>query len=400
MSVIKVDINWTPFQDRFITFANDLKLFQCESIGKELLKSFAGTQISDNTIANIIATNGDVQFVKCIACNPKTIHLENDVLLATGQTSGKVLLTCFRYNADNSGVVGREFVPKHARQCNCLDWSQTDPNLLSAGFDKFRNDFATLVWDVQRQSNAMAESTQSYYQKPLYELGFGELTHSLKWFSYQKHTIVCGMNNKHLKIFDLRDSGKPKATLTKGVYGLALDPYYDNRFASFYENNIFVWDIRNVEKPVTTIGPEPRNIVKIEWCPTRSNMLASLIKDASGIKLFDIKDYVNANNDLEPTIIDRIINPYDLSNKSKLSSFSWHPSHESRMIVVTPSGSLRDITVADRITLNWSPVSEIVWTHGKKILQCIDSRDSVYESIDDIAVKMRSLALNGYGLHV
>ncbi|CAG2121328.1 unnamed protein product, partial [Medioppia subpectinata] len=118
MSVIKVDINWTPFQDRFITFANDLKLFQCESIGKELLKSFAGTQISDNTIANIIATNGDVQFVKCIACNPKTIHLENDVLLATGQTSGKVLLTCFRYNADNSGVVGREFVPKHARQCN------------------------------------------------------------------------------------------------------------------------------------------------------------------------------------------------------------------------------------------------------------------------------------------
>jgi len=43
------------------------------------------------------------------------------------------------------------------------------------------------------------------------------------------------MNNKHLKIYDLRDTGKPKAAQTKGVYGIALDPYYDNRFASFYE---------------------------------------------------------------------------------------------------------------------------------------------------------------------
>jgi len=51
--------------------------------------------------------------------------------------------------------------------------------------------------------------------------------------------------------------------------------------------------------------------MKIEWCPTRSNMLASLIKDGSGIKLFDIKDYVNANNDLEPALIDRVINPFE-----------------------------------------------------------------------------------------
>lgn len=49
---------------------------------------------------------------------------------------------------------------------------------------------------------------------------------------------------------------------------------------------------------------------------------------------------------------------------------------------------------------NWSPVSEIIWTHGKKILQCIDQRDSVYASIDDIAVQMRTLALGGYGLNV
>ena len=122
--------------------------------------------------------------------------------------------------------------------------------------------------------------------------------------------IVCGMNNKHLKLFDLRDFSKPKTVLTKGVYGIALDPYYEHRFASLFENHIFIWDIRNFEKPVTTIGPEPRNVVKLEWSPTRTNMLASVIKDGSGIKLLDIKDYLNANNDLEPTIIDRIVNPF------------------------------------------------------------------------------------------
>ncbi|XP_054158947.1 GATOR complex protein MIOS-B-like [Oppia nitens] len=397
MSLIKIDINWSPIADRFITFGNDLKLFQCETIAKESPKSFAGTQLSDKIYANIIATNSEIQFVKCIAINPKPIHSENDVLLATGHTSGKVLLTSFHYNPDNTGVIGREFVPKHARQCNCLDWSLADTNLLSAGFDRIRNDYAVLVWDVQRKASVIA-MTESYSPKPLHELAFGELTHSLKWLLSHKQAIICGMNNKHLKLFDLRDSGKPLSTITKAVHGLALDPIYDNRFSSYFENYIYVWDIRNIEKPVTTIGPEPKPIVKIEWSPTRSNMLASLIKDGTGIKLFDIKDYVNANNDLEPAIIDRIVNPFDLSNKSKLSSFSWHPTHESRMIFVTPSGTLRDFTVVDRITLNWSPVSEIIWTHGKKILQCIDSRDTVYESIDDIAVKMRKLALDGYGL--
>ncbi len=111
---------------------------------------------------------------------------------------------------------------------------------LSAGFDKFRNDYSTLVWDVQRSTNPN-DVSQTYSQKALYEIGYGELTHSLKWFPYQNQVIVCGMNNKHLKIYDLRDSGKPKVTLTKGVYGISLDPFYDNRFASFHEVIIYAF---------------------------------------------------------------------------------------------------------------------------------------------------------------
>jgi len=41
-----------------------------------------------------------------------------------------------------------------------------------------------------------------------------------------------------------------------------------------------------------------------------------------------------------------------------------------------------------------------MWTQGKKILQCIDPRDTLYANIDDIAVLMRKLAIEGYGLSV
>lgn len=49
---------------------------------------------------------------------------------------------------------------------------------------------------------------------------------------------------------------------------------------------------------------------------------------------------------------------------------------------------------------NWSPTSEIVWTCGRKVLQCVDSRDDFYKCLDDISVKMRRRALQGYGLKV
>lgn len=63
----------------------------------------------------------------------------------------------------------------------------------------------------------------------------GEVVSSLKWFAQQNRVLVCGMNNKQLKIYDLRDSGKPKIIPTKAVYGIALDPFNDYRFASYFE---------------------------------------------------------------------------------------------------------------------------------------------------------------------
>ena len=58
----------------------------------------------------------------------------------------------------------------------------------------------------------------------------------------------------------------------------------------------------------------------------------------------------------------------------------------------------QDHTVVDRITLNWSPSSQMVWNFGKRILQYIDEKDSIYGHLEDISVTMRKRALGGYGL--
>ena len=41
------------------------------------------------------------------------------------------------------------------------------------------------------------------------ELGLGETCHSLAWFHKNPETLVAGMNQKNLKIFDMRLSTRP-----------------------------------------------------------------------------------------------------------------------------------------------------------------------------------------------
>ncbi len=42
---------------------------------------------------------------------------------------------------------------------------------------------------------------------------------------------------------------------------------------------------------------------------------------------------------------------WTVANPQIISSFSWHPSHESRMLVISTNSSIKDFKVIDRITL-------------------------------------------------
>jgi WD repeat-containing protein mio len=81
--------------------------------------------------------------------------------------------------------------PKHNRQCNAVAWNPVDRSILVSGLDKHRGDHSVLLWDAVKSPG-----------KPLSEFGLSEVIHSLAWI--QQNILAVGMNNKNIKIFDIR----------------------------------------------------------------------------------------------------------------------------------------------------------------------------------------------------
>ena len=87
---------------------------------------------------------------------------------------------------------------------------------------------------------------------------------------------------KNLKIFDLRlnESQGPKVmktNVTRLTFGLCIDPHMDYRVASYYEDTVVIWDTRNFDKPIWTRS-QAGEVTQLAWSPTRSGLLASLLK--------------------------------------------------------------------------------------------------------------------------
>ncbi|CAL1286700.1 unnamed protein product [Larinioides sclopetarius] len=324
--------------------------------------------------------------------------------MATGRV---VLESLDPISSRDAEIVGREFIPKQSRSCNCVSWNPFEANVLISGLDKHRGDNCILVWDVTRSSflpsaidavtsfdrRSMFSLDSTSVPKPVLEFGQSESTQSVHWFRNNPKLFVCGMSLKYLRLYDTRDGSKhQESTTSKAVYNLCVDPDVEHRLASSVDNCFVLWDVRNFEKPVVTIN-EPKPVTKLCWSPTRSGLLAVLCKDASTINLYDIQS--PAGDEVEPAVVERNLQPF---TSHSIMSFAWHPSNENRMLTISQNNQLLDYTIFDRITLNWSPTSEIVWTYGRKILQCVDSRDEFYSCLNDISVKMRKRACQGYGL--
>ncbi|KAG8224206.1 hypothetical protein J437_LFUL002662 [Ladona fulva] len=333
MSGVKLEVQWSPIhQDKFIIWGNDIFLYEVSPLKDPLRTS--GVRISNTTVAYLLASNTNQHYVKCVDIHP---HPETDILLAIGQANGKVVLTSFGSTSfDSRGLIGKELAPKHARQCNALQWSPAEVGLLAVGLDKHRGDHSVLLWDVANSSLG-GSSNESFSAKPLLELGHSETAHSLTWIAQAPRSLALGMNHKHLKLFDLRDTTKPiNSTPTKAVFGLTSDPHSEYQLASYVEGQISVWDLRNFDKPILSLS-QSKPITKLLWCPTRRNLLGSLTRDSSCICLYDIQHAVVGSADgPEPAIaIERSVTP---EPSGYLASFSWHPSHENRLIAITARG--------------------------------------------------------------
>lgn len=238
MAGLRVDVTWCPaHSNRFLVVGTDLQLYEISE--RETSTADAGRDVLPG--ATLLSNNSDFQYLRCYSCymNPNS-----DLLLAVGQENGKVILASFGRSFNDTDLVGKEFVPKQARRCNAVSWNSVEFNLLAAGLDKHKGDHSVFVWDIHHLPGTGPT-------KPTEEHGFSESTQSFCWFFHQPRSFVCGMNNKHLKIFDMRDSSRTNATNTKASSGVCVDPFFEHRIASHHANQLVLWDVRNFEKPVS-----------------------------------------------------------------------------------------------------------------------------------------------------
>ncbi|KAK3592025.1 hypothetical protein CHS0354_031537 [Potamilus streckersoni] len=380
---------WSPTKsDFFLTYSNSsVYLYQT---------SQGAVELNDGTYATRLAENSEVPFIKCVAWSPAKLE---DNLVAVGTANGRVILSNFGQKADND-LDGREFVPKHQKQCVYLFWNPLDHNLLAEGLDKHSKDCCVAIWDInaktggdtaslERQRYSSSTSDINAVTRPYVEIGHGETTTSFSWFHKEPKAFVTGMSGR-LKVYDIRDASKPHLfAQTKAVYGVCADPLSDSRIASFSESHIALWDTRSFEKPLLTLQ-ETKPVITIDWCPTRRGYLAVLCKDSSTIKLFDIRHSVIGSEELDPVITERTVQPKKLSS---ISYFSWHPTFENRLLTVSPDGELRDVQVYERMPLTFASNFHFSWACGKKVIDLYFEDEEI-----DISIKMKNRALGGYGL--
>lgn len=147
------------------------------------------------------------------------------------------------------------------------------------------------------------------------------------------------------------------------MFGVEVAPYDDNYVVSFGDNQIAVWDIRNLDKSILLLT-QSKIVSKVSWCPTRymyhnnlarassfyyllqydllkfmsifnfyrRNLLGSLQRESSAIHLHDMQQSVI---DSEPSVLWRSIQP---GQNIPLTSFSWHPHDENRLIAISYGG--------------------------------------------------------------
>ncbi|XP_025096511.1 GATOR complex protein MIOS-like isoform X2 [Pomacea canaliculata] len=273
---------------------------------------------------------------------------------------------------------------------------------LAEGLEKFRNDPCIVIWDITLSHSASGDgSERSRYSssehgsitKPYLEIGPGETSSSFSWFPQTPRSFVTGMNNRYLRIYDLRDTTRPRLTTQqpRTVSGVCVDSLSTNRLASFGETQVAVWDTRMFDRPILTLQ-ENKPVSKISWCPTRAGMLSVMCKDSSVFKLYDIKHSVMGSDDIEPVIVDRNVQPFV---GTALSSYAWHPRHENRLLALSVNGAIKDTVIFERIPLVWSPQFRLTWANGRRTMTCIEEGNL---NVLDISARMKHRALQGYGM--
>lgn len=436
-------IEWSPHvPSQFVVGTSaDLRLYDIQiSKGKKNLSAnYSKFSIEDpyedgrdKQSISLLGVNYELQLAKCLSW---CLDPNEPDLIACGLPTGKVVLATFSPPSTTShGYVSpgpkiiKDFVPKHSRACNCLAWNPVFKNQLAAGLDKVRGDFSTLVWDITYSSSSSSQQNGSPSKTPrsdmkptsgstISELANSEATVALSWIPNAPSCLVTGTGVKWLRIYDLRaDLSAPQSVVahSKSVHGVKFDPFFPTRLATFSEDGIIkLWDIRNFVEPIFSLNSNSKGLIQVEWCPTRSGIIAAISRDERTIKFWDIQDALLAQVNEKDESAPVNAAPWKVHDSvDSLSSLSWHPQYHNRMLTITNSGYVELVSLQQSIPLAWNPSNELSFgianaryrlamsenqnqdTHTGKIVELAAG----YES--DVSAEMNHRAIQGYALDI
>ncbi|EFA82384.1 hypothetical protein PPL_04809 [Heterostelium album PN500] len=457
-------ISWNPhITNTFIVGSSDIRLYelrqkQTGSGGNALSKSNLPLSFDidyppddwipqDKKSIDLISVNTDVQYLKCMAWSPDP---SDPNLLACGLVTGKTLLTSF--SSVNRKL--KEFVPKHTRPCNSIAWNPINRTHIAVGLDKIRGDASTLVWDInylnrsnthtasgsivvdaphelaQVSENSFntqpSEPTEAIYQ-PISEFTISEATFSLAWIPNNPFCLIIGTGSKWLRIYDTRDSNISQSVTAhqKSVNGISVDPFDNNRLATMSEDSVVkIWDMRKFDEAIISINTNYKAVQQIEWCPTRSGILATSGREKSTVKLYDIKAPIEQTKSPRPDrksttssssseqTIHYNSKPTKTHHSSDIvSSFSWHPRNECRMLTVSYQGVVDVVSLNENIPITWSPHGDLCFSFGMHLIEGPSKNTTIEPNLSnekyshlrndgrynrDISLLMKERAIAGY----
>jgi WD40 repeat protein len=426
MNPRKKIIQWSPHEPNcFVIGSNDLRLYEVKSKSVDAIpinknsnavESLQGNANTRDKVISLIGVNSEVQNLKCLEWSPEDVRL-----IAVGLATGKVALANFDIQQQQAtSRRTKVFVPKHQRSCNALAWNPVQKNLLAAGLDKVRSDYSCLVWDITQPGIVSFEGSQQQevdpntvgtsitnepvtssvssafksdtfnvlsvtyaverVEKPMRELANSEATMSLAWLPEDSFSLATGTGTKWMRIYDLRVPYRAPTSVvahTKAVYGVTFDRFRPQRLATFSEDNVIkIWDIRKLKDPVLVLNTNSKGLLQLEWCPTRAGILAVISKDEPNIKIWDVRD---AFAQLSPTkessseaaaATEALTKPSRIVEMSEpISSFSWNPHAEYKLIHITYSGNVEIVNLHESIPLSFSPKCDFAVADGKKMFE-------------------------------
>ncbi|KAF9363112.1 hypothetical protein BGX34_004832 [Mortierella sp. NVP85] len=230
-----------------------------------------------------------------------------------------------------------------------------------------------------------------------------------------------------------------------------MDPFHDDRMASCTDDgNISIWDIRKTSQPILSFdtGLQKSPLIRIQFNPKRSGLIASLTKDASCLMMWDIQEgtvgglksiaRMDSSHHLESSMQQGSGNPGSLLSRShdrdglhtvresisdesevgvpilwksrrtkssskSLQSFAWIPTiisnSKSGLISINKESLIETTILKETSQVAWEPKGALVVADGNAI-SCFPSQRSLEATAPEPAPQIPSSEIRKRGSKV